>query len=57
MTEPKKESPVRNKDFEKEKIELIKLRIKNKFYERSDVLENVAASILKKEIPHPGSAS
>jgi hypothetical protein len=45
----KKLTPV-NKEFEKEKIELIQLRIRNKFYDRSEVLETVVSSIIKNEI-------
>jgi|GEM_PF-2550955 len=37
-------------EFEKEKIELIKLRIKNKFYDRSEVLEQVVSAIIKSDI-------
>jgi hypothetical protein len=39
-----------NKEFEKEKIELIKLRIRNKFYDRSEVLESVVSAIMKSDI-------
>lgn len=39
-----------NTEFEKEKIELIKLRIQNKFYDRNEVLESVVISIIKNEI-------
>ena len=52
MAEHKKEKPVNTMEFEKEKLELIKLRIKNKYYDRSDVLEKVASAILKKD-PSP----
>jgi hypothetical protein len=45
----KKLAPV-NKEFEQEKIELIQLRIRNKFYDRSEVLETVVSSIIKNEI-------
>jgi len=57
MTELKKEKPVLKMEFEKEKLALVKLRIRNKFYERSDVLEDVVTSILKKEVPPQGSTS
>ena len=57
MTELKKEKPVLKIEFEKEKLALVKLRIRNKFYERSDVLEDVVTSILKKEVPPQGSTS
>jgi hypothetical protein len=36
-------------DFEKEKLELVKLRIRNKFYDRSDVLEKVVMSIIQNQ--------
>ena len=45
-----KNKPGQKMDFEKEKIELVKLRIKNKYYERTDVLEEVISSILKNNI-------
>ncbi len=45
----KKLTPV-SKEFEKEKIELIKLRICNKYYDRSEVLETVVSLIIKNEI-------
>ena len=36
--------------FQEQKIDLIRLRIKNGFYEKNHVLENVVKSILKNEI-------
>ena len=38
--------------FEKNKFELVSLRIKNKYYNRSDVLEKVITEIVKKELLH-----
>ena len=52
MVEQKKKKSLNTMEFEKEKLELIKLRIKNKYYDRSDVLEKVASAILKKD-PSP----
>jgi len=49
MVEQKIKKSLNTMEFEKEKLELIKLRIKNKYYERSDVLEEVASAILKKD--------
>jgi hypothetical protein len=56
MVEQKKKKSLNTMEFEKEKLELIKLRIKNKYYERSDVLEEVASAILKKD-PSPRQSS
>ncbi len=39
-------------DLEKRKIELIRLRIKNRYYEKEDVLEKVVEEIIQKNI-HP----
>lgn len=36
--------------FQEQKIDLIRLRIQNGFYENNRVLENVVKSILKNEI-------
>ncbi len=36
--------------FQEQKIDLIRLRIQNGFYENNHVLENVIKSILKNEI-------
>ena len=36
--------------FQEQKIDLIRLRIQNGFYDKNNVLENVVKSILKKEI-------
>ena len=57
MVVQKKENQLKTMEFEKEKLELIQLRIKNKYYDRSDVLEEVAAAILKKEPPPQRSSS
>lgn len=39
-----------NKNLEQDKLDLIKLRIKNKYYNKEDVLERVASEIVKHEI-------
>jgi hypothetical protein len=39
-----------NKSLEQDKLDLIKLRIKNKYYNKEDVLERVASEIVKHEI-------
>ena len=60
MTEKKTEKTENTESkmaFEKEKLDLVKLRIRNKFYDRSDVLEEVINSILKKDIPKSRSNS
>jgi ribosomal protein L29 len=36
--------------FQDQKLELIRLRIQNGFYENNHVIENVVKSILKKEL-------
>lgn len=38
----------KNSDMEFRKIELIRLRIKNKFYQKEEVLEKVVTEILNK---------
>ena len=40
----------RKKDLESDKLDLIKLRIKNKYYNKEDILEQVASEIVKQEI-------
>jgi hypothetical protein len=49
MTESKTKKTEYTMDFEKEKLELVKLRIRNKFYDRSDVLEKVVMSIIQNQ--------
>ena len=38
------------KDLEKEKLELIYLRIRNKFYDREEILEKVVQEIINREM-------
>jgi len=38
------------KKLEKEKLELIHLRIRNKYYEREEILEKVVQEIMNREI-------
>jgi hypothetical protein len=38
------------KELEKEKLELIQLRIRNKFYDREEILEKVVNEIIHHEI-------
>ncbi len=38
------------KMLEKEKLELIYLRIRNKYYEREEILEKVVREIIKQEM-------
>ncbi len=38
------------KNLEKEKLELIYLRIRNKFYEREEILEKVVQEIMNREL-------
>ncbi|WP_169313648.1 hypothetical protein [Caldithrix abyssi] len=37
-------------ELERKKIELIKMRIKNKFYDRAEILERVVSEIIKSEV-------
>jgi len=50
MSKDKMNKDETESSFQKQKIELIRLRIQNGFYENSHVLENVVKSILKNEI-------
>jgi|GEM_PF-6877347 hypothetical protein len=40
------------KELEKEKLELIQLRIRNKFYDREEILEKVVNEIIHHEIKY-----
>ncbi len=40
------------KELEKEKLELIQLRIRNKFYEREEILEKVVNEIIHREMKY-----
>jgi len=37
-------------DFEEQKLELIRMRIKNKFYDREEILQKVVQEIYEKNI-------
>lgn len=37
-------------NFEEQKIELVKMRIKNKYYDRDDILAQVVSEIIHKDI-------
>jgi hypothetical protein len=50
MKEKKVIKSDRKKSLEKEKLDLIKLRIKNKYYNKENVLERVVDEIVKREI-------
>ena len=51
MSDKKAENTtVNKKDFEKQKIELVKLRIKNKYYEKDTVLQQLVSDIFQNEI-------
>lgn len=53
MTEDRKipdQKDEKMKMLEKEKLELIYLRIRNKYYEREEILEKVVQEIIKQEM-------
>ncbi|NOX88234.1 MAG: hypothetical protein GXO77_04345 [Calditrichaeota bacterium] len=47
-----KEKDDEMKNLEKEKLELIYLRIRNKFYEREEILEKVIKEIISREMKY-----
>lgn len=49
-SQAKKETIMKN--IEKEKLELIQLRIRNKFYEREEILEKVVQEIINREVKY-----
>ena len=50
MKEKKMDEFSKEKSFEKNKLDLIKLRIKNGYYDKSDILDRVVDEIFRKEI-------
>jgi hypothetical protein len=46
----KPQKAMSKKNLHEEKIELVKLRIQNKFYEKSHILEDVVEEILKTDL-------
>ncbi len=51
MSEPKKKMKEDKEimDLEKEKIELIRLRIRNKYYDREEILQKVVQEIYEQD--------
>jgi len=50
MKDKKLNDSTNHKALEKDKLELIKLRIKNNFYKNENVLERVVEEIVKREL-------
>ena len=50
MKSQRKSHSMNKKSIEEEKLDLVKLRLRNKFYEKSNVLDKVVREILKNEI-------
>jgi len=52
MNQDESDKNVKKKSFQEEKLELIRLRIRNGFYNKSDVLETVIENLLKDGLPN-----
>lgn len=51
MKQEEPDKNVQKKSFQEQKLELIRLRIRNGFYNKSDVLETVVDNLLKDSLP------
>ena len=51
MKADESEKKVDKKSFYEQKLELVRLRIRNGFYNKSDVLETVVNNLLKENLP------
>ena len=47
MKQDEADNQVKKKSFQEEKLELVRLRISNGFYNKSDVLESVVENLLR----------
>ncbi len=51
MKEDESDKNVKRKSFQEEKLELVRLRIRNGFYNKTDVLETVVENLMKDNLP------